>query len=36
MHDMVNGAENVTVEWGDESEGGASFVRNGVVKYTKD
>lgn len=36
MKDMVDWAENVTVEWGEESEGGASFVRNGEIKYTKD
>ena len=36
MADFVSDAENVSVEWGEESEGGASFVRNGVVKYTKD
>lgn len=36
MNDMVQWAENLNVEWGEESEGWASFVRNGVVKYTKD
>ena len=36
MRDMVEGAENVTVKWGDESEGGASFVRGGEIRYTKD
>jgi hypothetical protein len=36
MADFVSDAENVSVEWGEESEGGASFVRNGVIKYTKD
>jgi hypothetical protein len=36
MADTVDGAENVTIKWGEESEGGASFVRNGVVKYTRD
>lgn len=36
MRDMVEDAENVSIEWGEESEGGASFVRNGVAKYTRD
>ena len=36
MTDFVKDAENVSIEWGEESEGGASFVRNGVVKYTRD
>jgi len=36
MSDMVYGAENVSTEWGEESEWGASFVRNWVVSYTKD
>ena len=36
MTDYVEGAENVDIQWGEESEGGASFVRNGVVTYTKD
>ena len=36
MTDYVEGAENVDVQWWEESEGGASFVRNWVIKYTKD
>ena len=36
MIDFVSDAENVDIQWGEESEGGASFVRNGVVKYTRD
>ena len=36
MTDFVKDAVNVSIEWGEESEGGASFVRNGVVKYTRD
>lgn len=36
MADMVQWAENVDIQWGEESEGGASFIRNWVVKYTKD
>ncbi len=36
MTDFVKDAENVSIEWGEESEGGASFVRNGVAKYTRD
>ena len=35
MTDFVKDAENVSIEWGEESEGGASLVRNGVVKYTR-
>jgi hypothetical protein len=35
MTDFVKDAENVSIEWGEESEGGASFVRNGVAKYTR-
>lgn len=36
MRDMVEWAENVTVEWWEESEGGASFVRGGEIRYTQD
>ena len=36
MADMVQWAENIDIQWGEESEGGASFVRNGVAKYTRD
>ena len=36
MTDFVSDAENIDIQWGEESEGWASFVRNGVVKYTKD
>ena len=36
MRDMAEGAENITVKWGDESEGGASFVRGGEIRYAKD
>ena len=36
MRDMVEGAENVTIKWGEESEGGASLVRNWVITYKKD
>lgn len=36
MTNFAKDAENVSIEWGEESEGGASFVRNGVVKYTRD
>ena len=36
MKDMVDWAENVTVKWGEESEGGASLVRNWVITYRKD
>ena len=36
MEDFEEWSENINVEWGEESEGGASFVRNGVVTYTKD
>ena len=36
MTDFVSDAENIDIQWGEESEGGASFVRNGVVKYTRD
>ena len=28
--------ENISISWEDESEGGASFVRDGVVNYTKE
>ena len=36
MTDMVSWAENSVVEWGDESEGWASFVRNWVVRYSRE
>ena len=36
MTNFAKDAENVSIEWGEESEGGASFVRNWVVKYTRD
>ena len=36
MRDMVEGAENVTIKWGEESEGGASLIRNWVITYRKD
>ena len=36
MTDFVSDAEDVETQWGEESEGGASFVRNGVVRYTRD
>ena len=36
MRDMVEWAKNVTVKRGEESEGGASFVRGGEIRYTKD
>lgn len=36
MRDMAEGAENVTIKWGEESEGGASLVRNWVITYKKD
>ena len=36
MTNFAKDAENVSIEWGEESESGASFVRNGVVKYTRD
>ena len=36
MVDMVDWAEDVDIQWGEESEGWASFVRNWVVEYTKD
>jgi hypothetical protein len=36
MTNFAKDAENVSIEWGEESESGASFVRNWVVKYTKD
>ena len=36
MAEFASDAENVEIQWGEESEGGASFVRNGVVKYTRD
>ena len=36
MTDMVAWAENLDIQWWEESEGWASFVRNWVVKYTKD
>ena len=36
MTDFVKDAENVSIQWWEESEGGASFVRNWVIKYTKD
>lgn len=35
MVDFVSDAENVEIQWGEESEGWASFVRNWVVRYTK-
>lgn len=35
MTDFVSDAENVDIQWGEESEGGASFVRNWVINYTK-
>ena len=35
VKDFENG-ENVSIDWEDESEGGASFVRNGIVSYTKE
>ena len=36
MTDFVQWAENVSIEWWEESEGWASFVRNWVITYTKD
>ena len=36
MVNFVSDAENVSIEWGEESEGWASFVRNWVVRYTRD
>lgn len=36
MAEFASDAENVEIQWGEESEGGASFVRKGVVKYTRD
>ena len=36
MADMVTWAENIDIQRGDESEGGASFVRNWIIKYTKE
>ena len=35
IKDYVEWAENVTIKWGEESEGWASFVRNGVITYRK-
>ena len=36
MRDFEAGSENVVVDWGEESEWWASFIRNGVIRYTKD
>ena len=36
VKDFVEGSENISTQWEDESEGWASFVRNWIVKYTKD
>ena len=36
VKDFVEGSENISTQWEDESEGWASFVRNWVVKYAKD
>ena len=36
MADFVKDAKNINIQWGDESEGLANFVRNGIVKYTRD
>ena len=36
MADFVEGAENIDIQREEESDGLASFVRNWVVKYTKD
>jgi len=35
MADFVKDAENVTIKWGEESEGGASLIRNWVITYRK-
>ena len=35
IEDFENG-ENISINWEDESEGGASFIRNGIVSYTKE
>ena len=36
VKDFVEWTEDVSVEWWEESEGWASFVRDGVITYTKD
>lgn len=36
MADMVQWAENIDVQWEDESEAWGSYARNWVVKYAKD
>jgi hypothetical protein len=36
MTDFVNDAENIDIQRWEESEAWASFVRNWVVKYTRD
>ena len=36
MVDMVDWAENVNIQWEEESEAWASFVRNWIVEYIKD
>ena len=36
MSDMVEWAENVDIEWEDESEAWASYARNWVIKYSRD
>lgn len=36
IENFVKNAENIDIQWREESEGGASFVRSWVVKYTKD
>ena len=36
MADFVKDVKDINIEWGEESEGWASFVRNWVVKYTRD
>lgn len=36
MVEFMEWTENVNIEWWDEEEGWASFVRNWLIKYTKD
>ena len=36
LTDFMSDAENTDIEWWDEEEGWASFVRNWIIKYTKD
>lgn len=36
MTDMVEGSDNIIIEWENEEEDWTRFIRNGLVKYSKD